>query len=173
MIKYFNEVGIMKNTRKLVLIALFLAISYLGAFIKIPGPAQSIALDSFSGYLGGLVLGGVYGGFIGSLGHIFTSMVSGFPLSLPVHMIISAMMFFAILAYSILTKKFNIVVGTVVGTIINGVLMPVMLMVLPGMDKGFLIALIPILTIASFVNIIIANFVYAGIKSIIPEWINE
>lgn len=163
----------MKNTRKLVLIALFLAISYLGAFIKIPGPAQTIALDSFSGYLGGLVIGGLYGGFIGAFGHIFTSMVSGFPLSLPVHIIIGIMMFFAIYAYSILSKKFNMVVGTVAGTIINGVLMPLMLMVLPNMDKGFLIALIPVLTIASFVNIIIANFVYAGIKNVIPEWLNE
>lgn len=163
----------MKNTRKLVLIALFLAISYLGAFIKIPGPAQSIALDSFAGYLGGLVIGGGYGGFIGAFGHMFTSMVSGFPLSLPVHIIISVMMFFAVYAYSYLTKNFNIVVGTIAGTIVNGVIMPLMLMVLPGMDKGFLIALIPVLTVASFVNIIIANLVYVGVKNVIPEWLNE
>lgn len=163
----------MKNIRKIILMALFIAISYIGALIKLPGPMSTIAFDSFAAYLGGLVLGGFNGGFIGMLAHLFVSMTSGFPLSLPVHIIISLMMFVSVFSYSYLVKKYNLFIGTIVGIIINGVLMPLSLMLLPFMDKGFLISLIPILSLASFANIILSNVIYASVKNLIPIWIND
>lgn len=163
----------MKNIRKIILMALFITISYVGSIIKLPGPLSTIAIDSFAGYLGGLVIGSVYGGIIGMIAHLFVSMTSGFPLSFPVHLIISIMMFLSIFTYSFLAKKYNIVIGSFVGTLMNGVLMPLALMVLPFMDKGFLISLIPILIVASLLNIILSNAIYASIKNIIPIWVNE
>ena len=163
----------MKKNRKLILIALFVAISYIGALIKLPGPMSTIALDSFAGYLAGLILGGSYGGFVAMIAHLFVSMTSGFPLSVPVHAVISIMMFVSVFSYSKLFKKYNIIVASVVGTIINGVLMPLALMILPFMDKGFLISLIPILTVASITNIVLSNVIYASIKNLIPLWARE
>lgn len=163
----------MKNNRKLVLIALFVAISYIGALIKLPGPMSTIALDSFAGYLAGLVLGGTYGGFVALIAHLFVSMTSGFPLSVPVHVIISIMMFLSVFSYSKLSKKYNIFISSIVGVTINGLLMPLALMILPFMDKVFLISLIPILVIASLTNIILSNVIYASIKNIVPLWANE
>lgn len=163
----------MKNNRRLILIALFVAISYIGALVKLPGPVSTIALDSFSGYLGGLILGGVYGGFVGMIAHLFVSMISGFPLSVPVHTIISIMMFVSIFCYSKVSNKYNIILGSIAGVLINGVLMPLALMILPFMDKGFLISLIPILVVASVTNIVLSNVIYASIKNLIPLWVNE
>lgn len=163
----------MKNNRRIILMALFIAISYIGALVKLPGPMTTIALDSFAGYLGGLILGGTSGGFVALIAHLFVSMTSGFPLSVPVHIIISIMMFVSVFSYTKISKKYNVIVGSIVGVLINGVLMPLALMILPFMDKGFLISLIPILVIASVTNIILSNVIYASIKNLIPLWVNE
>lgn len=158
----------MKKNKKMILIALFIAISYIGALIKLPGSMSTIALDSFAGYLGGLILGSVYGAFIAMFAHLVVSMTAGFPLSLVVHIIISLMMFISVFAYSKLSKKYSIFIGSIVGIILNGVIMPLALMIFPFMDRGFLISLIPILTIASVTNIILSNVLYASLKNIIP-----
>ncbi|MGB3368907.1 MAG: ECF transporter S component [Acidaminobacteraceae bacterium] len=173
----------MKNNRRLILMSLFIAISYIGALIKIPGPFTTIALDSFPGYLGGLIIGGIYGGFVGMIAHLFVALLSGFPFSLPVHIIISFMMFISVFCYSKLSKRYNIILGSAIGVLLNGILMPLALIPLiltplasmlpPFMDKVFFISLIPILTIASVTNIILSNVMYASIKNLIPLWINE
>ncbi len=163
----------MKKNKKLVLMALFIAISYIGALVKVPGPMSTIALDSFPGYLGGLIFGGVSGGLIAMIAHIFVSMTTGFPLSILVHVIISLMMFVSVFCYAKISKKFNIILASIAASIINGVLMPLSLMLLPSMDKGFLLSLIPVLLIASITNIVLSNVLYASIKNVLPAALDE
>ena len=72
------------KTKKLVLVAFFITLSFIGANINI---FQSIAFDSMAGFLGALILGPIYGGIIGGLGHILTATLRDFPYTIPVHLI--------------------------------------------------------------------------------------
>lgn len=155
----------MKNfsLKKLVLIAIFVAISVIGANIKIAG---SIAFDSFPGFLGALLLGPISGGIIAALGHLITALTSGFPYGLPAHIIIMVMMFIAASIFSIIQKKFSkisgIIVAIIIAVIING---PLSVFVLIPMLGSGLIALIPVLTLVAAINIVIAQILYEALKN--------
>ncbi|EJO5347760.1 ECF transporter S component [Clostridium botulinum] len=149
------------KTKKLVITGLFIALSFVGANIKIMG---SIAFDSMPAFLGTLVLGPVIGAIIGAVAHFLSALTSGFPLSLPVHIIVMVdmavtMLLFG-LVYNRLKDKNNIlaaVAATIVGVIING---PVSVFaIMPIVGKG-IISILPILSLAALANIIIAIIVY-------------
>lgn len=159
------------KTRKLVITALFIAISFLGANIKIMG---TIAFDSMSGFLGCLILGPIYGAIIGALGHFLTAATSGFPYTLPVHMLIMLDMALTMFFFGIIHKNFSkvnryigIVAAAIVAIIING---PVsVLMLVPIIGWGT-IAILPILCLAAFLNILIAYIVYEFLPGNIKSW---
>jgi uncharacterized membrane protein len=164
------------NTKTLVLVALFIALSYVGSYIKIFG---SIAFDSFPGFLAALLLGPIYGAAIGFLGHLFTALTSGFPLSLPLHMVIAASMAITMLVfgytYKALSKKAS-TAGTLIFTGITGVVLngPVSLAFsiiamsfMAGIEAALgLLALLPFLTIAAVVNVVISITVYKSLGGI-------
>ncbi len=77
----------MNGTKKIVICGLLIALSFIGANIKIFG---TIAFDSLPAFLGTLVLGFYGGGVIGFLGHMLTALTSGFPFGIVVHLIIAA-----------------------------------------------------------------------------------
>lgn len=152
------------NTKRLVLMGMFIALSFVGSYIKIPSPLQSIALDSMPAFLCGLIIGGFEGGLVGFLGHILTSANSGFPLSLPIHLVIGLIMFIAVFLYSYIYRKTNLYLAIVVGVILNGVVSPLVLTLFPQFGWGFFMAITPFLLLASLVNIIIAAFVFSPLK---------
>ncbi len=149
------------KTKRLVIIGLFVALSFIGANIKIMG---SIAFDSMPAFLGTLILGPIIGAIIGAVAHFLSALTSGFPLSLPVHMIVMVDMAVTMILFGIVYNKFknknNIlaaIVATVVAVIING---PVSVFaIIPIAGKG-VIALLPILSLAALANVIIAIIVY-------------
>ncbi len=159
------------NLRKLVLVALFIALSFIGASIKIFG---TIAFDSLPAFLGALLLGPVYGAIIGFLGHLFTALLSGFPYGIVVHSVIAISMAITMIGFSC-TYKFlknkvslpmNFVITAIVGAILNG---PVALalsypFLVPLMGGAGTIALLPVLTIAGVVNIIISMVLFSVFK---------
>lgn len=153
------------NTRKLNLMAMFIALSYIGAYIKIPSPSGSIALDSMAGYLAGLAFGGITGGIIGFLGHILTSANAGFPLSLPVHLIVAAMMFISIYFYDLVYRKTNIFLAAVIGILLNGAISPLALLLFPQFGWPFFIGIAPFLLLASSLNVILSILVYVPLKN--------
>ncbi|MFT8314570.1 MAG: ECF transporter S component [Clostridium sp.] len=159
------------KTRKLVIMALFIAVSFLGANIKIMG---TIAFDSMAGFLGCLILGPVYGAVIGALGHFLTAATSGFPYTLPVHMLIMVdmaltMFFFGIIynKLSKVNKYLGIIAAVIIGIIINGPIS--VLMIVPIMGWG-MISMIPILCLAAFLNILIAYLIYKFLPENIKAW---
>lgn len=77
------------NGRKITYIALFIALSFLGAQIKL---VYSIALDAMPAFLAAALLGPVPGAVVGVLGHLLTAFTSGFPFTLPIHLIVAASM---------------------------------------------------------------------------------
>lgn len=149
------------KTKKLVIMALFIAISFLGANIKIIG---SIAFDSMAGFLGCLILGPAYGAVIGALGHLLTAATSGFPYTIPVHMIIMVDMAITMFFFGIIYNKASrintylaIVLAGIAGIIINGPIS--VLMIVPIMGWG-MVAMVPILCLAALLNILIAYILY-------------
>lgn len=149
------------KTKNLVITALFIAISFIGANLKIMG---TIAFDSMAGFLGTLMLGPVYGAIIGALGHFLSALTSGFPLSLPIHLIIMVDMALTMLLFGITYNKFKnkninfaIILSTIVAIVVNGPISVLMLM--PIMGKAVL-AYLPVLTMAAAVNVILVHFIY-------------
>jgi uncharacterized membrane protein len=163
----------MKNqvkTKQIVLLALFIAMSVVGGYIKLPNPiTSSIALDSLPAYLSALLLGGIPGAIVGFLGHMASAALGGFPLSLPIHILIGIQMALIMLIFNFCSKKINIFTAIVVGIILNGVVSPASLILIPGMGMPvFLGAVVP-LTVGSALNIIICTLVYNPIKKAIPK----
>ena len=159
------------KTKKLVVLALFIALSFIGANIKIAG---SIAFDSTAGFLGTLIMGPLYGAVIGAIGHLLTAAVSGFPLSLPIHIIVMVDMALTMFLFGIVYKIFSrskeimaIILSGVVGILINGPLSVFML--IPIMGKAVL-AMLPLLILAAALNILIAHVVYKFLPGSIKQW---
>lgn len=156
------------KTKKLILCALFIALSVIGANIKIMG---TIAFDSMPGFLGALFFGPIFGALIGAFGHLATAGMSGFPLSLPVHFIIMITMAVTMGAFGMIYRKLNngptfsltgAIVASLAAVLING---PISLLVLtplllPIIGIVGILNMLPLLSIVAALNIIFAFSVY-------------
>ena len=165
------------RTRTLVVIALFVAISFVGSHIKVFG---TIAFDSLPAFLAALVLGPWYGAAIGFLGHMFTALTSGFPLSVPLHFIIALAMAMTMLGFGYtyialkdkVSQAVNLTITGVAGVILNApftlALSMAALAFMAGSEAamGLLIMLLP-LTLAAAANVIIA---IAAFKVLARMW---
>lgn len=157
----------MKNTKKMVYMAVLIALSIVGAYIKIQG---SIALDALASFLGALVLGPIYGGLIGIIGHFASAGLSGFPLTLPLHILIGVEMFVVVSVFGFLYKKGKKLLAIIVAIILNGPIATYLAsQVAAALKMGFsgtamFSALIIPLTIAAAVNIVLAAMVYEALK---------
>lgn len=156
------------STVKLVYMATLVAISFIGSLIKIQG---TIALDSMPGFFAALFLGPISGALVGAIGHLLTSLTSGFPLTLPIHLIIILQMAVVMYIFGLLYEKVNGVVASIIAIILNGVGLVIMLapittlMGLPLSGKSFVYVMAGPLTLASAVNVILALVVYRIIKN--------
>jgi hypothetical protein len=79
------------KTKRLVLLSLMAALSAVGAYVIIPSPVGTVALDSAPGYLASLLFGGISGGVVLLLGHLISAVKSGFPLGI-IHLLIAVLM---------------------------------------------------------------------------------
>ena len=152
-----------QKTKALTLSAIFVALSFVGAGIKLPSPTGTVAFDSAPGYMAALFLGPTYGALTSSLGHIFTSMSAGFPLSPPIHLLIAVEMAFFALVFAIAAKK-SLTLAVITTTLLNGVLAPASLLLFPGFGKGFFAAMVFPLTVASALNLSLAALIYSLVK---------
>ncbi|OEG63217.1 MAG: ECF transporter S component [Halanaerobium sp. MDAL1] len=148
------------KTSLLVKIALLVALSVVGSYIKFPGPVGSIALDSLPGYLGVIIIGGPAGALVLALGHLLSALNSGFVLG-AIHFLIAAIMGVCGLIFSYLIKK-NVYLAVAITTFVNGVVSAAVL--IPFFGSPFFYATAPVLTTASFVNILLAVIIAKYLK---------
>ena len=148
-------------------ISIFIALSAVGAFVKIPGPLGSIALDSFPGYLSELLFGYIDGGVIIGLGHIISASIVGFPLGV-LHLFIAIFMFvagslyrFTYIYFPIKFKNMNLISATVLAATFNGF---GGLVFSPILGWQFSIMITPFLMLASYVNVLLASIIYKQIE---------
>lgn len=147
-----------KSLKKFTLAALFLAMSMVGANIKLFG---SIALDSFPGFVASVWLGPWYGMVIAGLGHFFSALLSGFPLTLPIHLLIAMMMGLCTGCFGWMEQKAQKnnwlhALAYVAAFFIN---VPVeMFVVYPFLKEAVLALFVP-LTVASITNLVLTGVV--------------
>lgn len=156
------------NTKKLILIALFIALSFIGSNIKV---FSSIAFDSMPGFLISIILGPFYGAIVGLLGHLLTAITSGFPMTLPIHLIIAIFMGITTYAFGISYKilkyknKFmSFIIPALLGVVLNSpvtVYFLVKIINVPGLTY----AIVPILSLAALTNIVVAIVIYNSIPN--------
>ncbi len=147
--------------------SIFIALSGVGAFIKIPGPLGSIALDSFPGYLSELLFSYIDGGIIIGFGHIISAMTVGFPLGI-LHLFIAMFMVvagsiyrFIYYHFPIKNKSIDLISATILAATFNGfggiIFSPIL-------GWQFSIIITPFLLLASYVNVILASAVYKQVE---------
>jgi hypothetical protein len=151
------------TARRIARIAIFTALSVVGAFIKIPSPTGTVALDSVPGYFSALAWGYREGGIVIALGHLATAASVGFPLG-ALHFLIAVLMIVAAILFrfggTVAPKKWgiNLVAAVLLGGTFNGLMA---LMMAPLLGLGLAIALTPSLLVASYIDTAIAAIAYS------------
>lgn len=150
-------------TRRVARISVFTALCVVGSFIHPPSPIQSVAFDSFAGFFAALLFGVLDGALVSGIGHIATSVVSGFPLG-PLHIPIAFGMASAGAAIAIVNKsnkKWGFVPAVITGVAINIALVVV---VVPSMGWAGALAIAPFLLLAASLNALVAALAYVGLR---------
>jgi len=150
------------STKRIAYVAIFLALSAVGSLIKIPSPVGTIGLDSAPGYFSTLAFGGLEGFLVISIGHMLTSAVVGFPLSIPIHLFIAVQMGLWALAFRWIKSKFSLIPACIAVIILNGIISAFTMMLTGGI--GMVIAVMPFLIVGSAINVIIAAAGYKAVK---------
>jgi uncharacterized membrane protein len=151
------------SVRRITRIALLIALSAVGALIKVPSPTGTVALDSTPGYLGALMFGSKEGAIIAALGHLFSAATAGFPLSVPLHAFVAVQMALWAAAFGYIKRKVNMTVAAGVAAFLNGVVGAAMLIPIPGLGAAFFTVMVVPLFVASAINILASIILYAAI----------
>ena len=153
----------MSNVQMITRSGLLIGLSAIGAMIKIQG---TIAFDSMPGFFAALFISPMAGGAVASLGHLLTAFTSGFPLTLPMHLMLTVVMGIIAYVFGVIERKVNGVVACVVAIFLNG---PVSTFIaattatflgLPFNGPAMFAALVVPLTVVSAVNIILAYIIF-------------
>ena len=141
------------NVKQISVLAIFIALSTAGAFVKIPGIIGSVALDSFPSLLAACLLSPVAGAVVGGLGHLISAILGGMLLG-PLHFIIMLEMTLLAWTFGILYRSGNKVFAALLFFIGNAFISPLPFIII--ISWSFFVALIPSLTIATAINLGVA-----------------
>ncbi|WP_141433269.1 ECF transporter S component [Bacillus sp. 03113] len=135
---------------KWTLLAIFVALSTAGAFIKVPAIVGSVALDSFPSLIAAALLGGPAGAVVAAFGHLISSFLSGMPLG-PFHLIIAGEMAILILMFAWIYQRGKKMIAGLVFLLGNALIAPLPFLFIMG--KAFYVMIVPSLLIGSLLNI--------------------
>ncbi|ULT58790.1 ECF transporter S component [Neobacillus drentensis] len=148
------------------LLGLMIALSAVGASIKIPAVIDSVALDALPALLAAALLGVRAGAITGALGHLFSALIGGFPLG-PMHLLIAVEMAALVWSFGILYKQNKRILASLVFIVGNAFIAPVPFIFL--MNKGFYFAIVPSLLIGSFLNTVLAVILIPRLSSLTQQ----
>ena len=155
------------SAKRIAILAIFIALSAVGAVIKIPSPLGSIGLDSFPGYFCALAFGYPEGAIVIAVGHLLSAAVAGFSLTVPLHLAIAvSMAVVAVIVRFLATKigKIGPVLSIIVGVVLNSFVLGFWLLPLGGW--GLYTGATPSLFVASLVNGVIAVIAFYALRNI-------
>lgn len=153
------------SAKRISILAVLIALSAIGANIKIPSIIGTPAFDSFPGFLGGLILGPLNGALIAAFGHMLTALTAGFPLTLPIHLIIAFGMAVIVAIYSLISR-YTFWGGIVSGIVLNGIAFPAVFILIPGFGKSFFVSMVVPLLVASILNIVLSTVVFKTLRKV-------
>lgn len=148
--------------RRVARLAIVIALSAVGSFIKIPSPTGTVALDSAPGFFAAVAFGPIDGAIVGGVGHLFTAATTGFPMGLPLHLFVAVQQSAWAILFWLLARKVNLWLGVIGAIICNGVIAPAMFIPIGGV--GLFLSLLLPLTVGSAVNVIISAIAYKIVK---------
>jgi uncharacterized membrane protein len=154
------------KSRMLSLLALFSALSAVGAAIKIPSNVGSVAFDVFPALLSAALLGSSAGAMVGAVGHLLSALIAGFPLG-PMHVLIAIEMSLLVFIFGVLYKKNKKGTASILFILANAFAAPLPFMLI--MNKAFYIALVPSLLIGSIINTLIALVAIPRLKALFKK----
>ncbi len=152
---------------KLTYCAMLIAMSGVGAMIKIQG---SIAFDSMPGFFAALFIGPGAGAIVAGLGHLLSAMTSGFPLTMPMHLVVGLEMALFGYLFGWTYRKSNGVIACVVAILLNGPVAALLAvptsiaLSLPFNGWNLFKVIITPLTIASGANVILGYILFRVLK---------
>lgn len=152
------------ESRKIVILGMFIALSVIGSFIKIPSPIGTVSLDAAPAFLAAFLLGPLPGALVGFMGHMVTSLNVGFPLSILIHLLIGIEMAIICGIIGVIYKKGYLLLALIVGLLLNGVAAPASFIMLPQFGLPFFTAMIIPLFVGSAINIIVSGLLVRYLK---------
>jgi uncharacterized membrane protein len=159
------DVNVIKTSATWIVarIAIFSALTVVGSFIKTPSPIPSVAFDSTPGFFAALYFGALDGGLVCGIGHIVTSVMSGFPLGI-YHIPIALGMALAGIAMALvnrLNKKWGFIPAIIVGVAINTASV---VFAVPVITWAGALAFTPTLMFGALLNAIVSALIYVAIR---------
>lgn len=153
------------SARKLAIMAVFIALSAAGSFVKIPSPLGSVGLDSAPGFFTAIAFGGWMGFIVIAVGHLLGSGIVGFPLTLPVHLAIAAGMGLCALAFRWVGRRGTawLVVSVITTSLLNS--FGLGLIVVPIGGWGMYLASVPSLLLGAAINLVLAAVAYRALRT--------
>ncbi|MFT3889602.1 MAG: alpha-ribazole transporter [Arachnia sp.] len=145
------------SPRRLARVGILIALSVVGAMVKLPSPTGTVAVDAAPAFLAAFAFTMPEAMLVAVLGHLVSAATAGFPLSLPVHAIVAPAMAVAVAGAFVVRKKFGLWAGAVVGIVLNGLAAPLALV--PLLGWGIVIGLLVPLLVGSAVNVVLAVIV--------------
>lgn len=147
-------------------LAIMIALSAVGAAIKIPAVVGSVALDAFPAIVAAALFGGMTGAIVGVLGHLLSALLGGFPLG-SMHFLIAGEMAALVWIFGILYKSNHKILASILFVFGNAFAAPLPFIFL--MNKGFYFAIVPSLFIGSILNTVIALIVIPRISPLVKQ----
>jgi len=154
----YQENSSFKDPRKIARVAIFIALSAVGALVKIPSPTGTVALDACPGFFSAITFGAKEGGIVAFLGHLLTAAITGFPLGFPTHLYIGVQMAIWVIIFRYVSHKTNLIFGAIIAILLNGILSSLLMIPIGGI--GLFVALVLPLTVGAAINVIIASIAY-------------
>ena len=140
--------------RRLARMAILIALSGVGALVKIPSPTGTVGLDSAPGFLAAAIFSPAEGAIVAALGHLLTAATAGFSLGVVIHLIVAAMMAGFAWVFAFLVRRVQVVVAVVVTVLLNGLAAPLVMIPVAGWG-GYLAMIVPLL-VSSAANAAVA-----------------
>jgi uncharacterized membrane protein len=158
------------KSRMLILLALFSALSAVGAAIKIPAIIGTVAFDVFPALLAAALLGSGAGAIVGALGHLLSALIAGFPLG-PMHVLIAIEMSILVFIFGVLYKKNKKGSASILFILANAFAAPLPFIFI--MNTAFYVALVPSLLVGSIINTVIALVAIPRLKALVKQDLTE
>lgn len=152
--------------KKAAWIGLFTALSVVGASLKIPAIAGSVALDAFPALIASVILGGGAGALIAGMGHFLSALLAGMPLG-PFHLLIALEMAVLVWIFGSLYRAGKRRLAGLLFFFGNAFAAPLPFLFL--MSAEFYLAIVPSLVIGSLLNVAIGLLLIPRISMIFEK----